>query len=106
MKGVSECPFMSMGLAGSVADDVALVEMAVYLGAPMGAAESIENFVQMLARQDIARTDFFLISPEAVRSRFKVLQATEGLSRQQAFMQAVVEQGTMAMGHLEDGRGD
>jgi len=92
--------FMSMGLADSTEEVAALSEMATQLGMAMGgtATESMENFALMLANQSIPRLDSFGISSSAVRERIDELMAsTEGLTREQAFMQAVMEEGGVAM---------
>jgi len=97
--------FMSMGLADSADQASELAEMATRLGMAMGgdATESMENFALMLANQSIPRLDSFGISSGKVSERIAELQAaTEGLSREQAFMQAVAEQGAVAMERLGD----
>ena len=96
---------MQMGLANSAAELESVTEMAVRLGTAMGrgAGESIEQFSLMLANQSIPRLDTFGISAGRVRSRILELQAaTEGLSREQAFMQAVTEEGQKSMLRLGD----
>ena len=94
---------ISMGLASSSEEAAKLSEMAVRLGAAMGgdATESMENFALTLANQSLPRLDSFGISAGAVRSRIEELMAaTEGLSREQAFMQAVMEQGAVSLDRL------
>lgn len=101
--------FMSMGLADSADGAAELAEMATTLGAAMGgdASESMENFALMLANQSIPRLDEFGISSGKVRERVnELMEATEGLTREQAFMQAVSEEGAVAMERLGDAGAD
>ena len=91
---------MSMGLASSTEEAGKLAEMATQLGSAMGedATASMENFALMMANQSIPRLDSFGISSGKVRERIKeLMDATEGLTREQAFNQAVMEQGAEAM---------
>lgn len=94
---------ISMGLASSSEEAAKLSEMAVRLGGAMGtdAVESMDSFAAMLANQSIPRLDTFGISSAAVRGRIDELMAsTQGLTREEAFLQAVMEQGTTAMERL------
>lgn len=100
---------MQMGLANNSEELARLTQMATKLGAAMGneAGPSIENFALMLANQSVMRLDSFGISSGKVRDRIAELQkATEGLSREQAFMQAVMEEGTKSMERLGDAAED
>lgn len=95
--------FMSMGLAESAEEAAGLAEMATRLGTAMGgtATQSMEDFALMLANQSIPRLDSFGISSGRVRARIDELMAsTEGLTREQAFMQAVSEEGAVALERL------
>lgn len=92
--------FLAMGLSESIEETAELSEMATQLGMAMGedATASMENFALMMANQSIPRLDSFGISSSVVRERIKELQAaTEGLSREEAFKIAVMEQGRVAM---------
>ena len=92
--------FLAMGLADSTEGTAELAEMATQLGMAMGedATSSMENFALMMANQSIPRLDSFGISSSVVRERIKeLMDATEGLSREQAFNQAVMEQGALTM---------
>lgn len=92
--------FMAMGLAESSEEAASLAEMATQLGMAMGedATSSMENFALMMANQSIPRLDSFGISSGKVRERIEELMAsTEGLTREQAFNQAVMEQGALTM---------
>lgn len=94
---------MQMGLAKNSDELGNLTGMAVKLGTAMGreANASIEEFALLLANQSIPRLDTFGISAGKVRERIAELQkATPGLSRETAFMQAVMEQGSVAMERL------
>lgn len=96
---------MQMGLATNAEELGNLTSMAVRLGTAMGrdANASIEEFALLLANQSIPRLDTFGISAGQVRTRIAELQAaTPGLSREQAFLTAVMEQGTIAMERLGD----
>lgn len=92
--------FVSMGLAGSAEEAAKLAEMSTQLGMAMGgsATDSMENFALMLANQSILRLDSFGISSGVVRERIDELTASNAnLTSEQAFMQAVMEQGAVAM---------
>jgi len=92
-----------MGLANNAAELGNVTEMAVRLGTAMGrdAASSIEEFSLLLANQSIPRLDTFGISAGKVRTRIQELQAaTPGLTREMAFMQAVMEEGQASMERL------
>ena len=94
---------MAMGLADSSEEAAKLAGMASKLGMAMGedAGASIENFTLMLANQSIPRLDSFGISSAAVRARIEELTAaTEGMTREEAFMIAVMEQGDVAMAKI------
>lgn len=94
---------MQMGLAGSSQELATVAEMATRLGTAMGrdATASLEEFALLLANQSIPRLDTFGISAGKVRGRITELQAqTVGLSREQAFMTAVMEEGAVAMDRL------
>jgi phage-related protein len=92
--------FMAMGLAESQEEMAKLSEIATQLGSAMGEGptESMENFALMLANQSIPRLDSFGISSGQVRTRIEELMAaTEGLTREEAFMTAVMEQAEVTM---------
>lgn len=94
---------ISMGLANSSEEAAKLSEMAVRLGGAMGgdAVGSMEAFALMLSNQSIPRLDSFGISSAAVRGRIdELMSSTQGLTREEAFLQAVMEQGTTAMERL------
>jgi len=103
MQGANK--FMAMGLAESSEEAAKLTEMAVKLGMAMGqdAATAMADFAAMLANQSIPRLDNFGISSGKVRKRIEeLMEATEGLTRDQAFMQAVMEVGAEAMAKMGD----
>ena len=92
--------FLAMGLADSAEKAAELAEVATQLGMAMGgdATSSMENFALMMANQSIPRLDSFGISSSKVRERIEELMAaTEGLTREQAFNQAVMEQARVTM---------
>jgi len=92
--------FLTMGLTETIGETAEMAEMATQLGLAMGtdATKSMEDFALMMANQSIPRLDTFGISSSTVRTRMEELQAaTEGLSREEAFTIAVMEQGRVAM---------
>ncbi len=101
MQGASK--YLSMGL-GQTSEEVSrLIEMATKLGGAMGndAASSVEDFAMLLANQSLLRLDQFGISSGKVRERIEELQeAIDGLSREDAFRMAVLEQGSAALDRL------
>jgi len=99
---------ISMGLADTGDKAAELTEMAVTLASAMGedAASGLENFALMLANQSIPRLDTFGISSGKVRDRInELMEADKNLTREQAFMTAVMEQGEIAMGKVGDQTG-
>lgn len=95
--------FVSMGLADSSEEAAQLAEMATQLGMAMGvdATTSMEDFALMLANQSIPRLDTFGISSGQVRERInELMEANEDMTREQAFMIAVQEEGTKSMNRL------
>lgn len=100
--------FVSMNLATTSQEAATLAEMATQLGMAMGkdANGAMEEFALLLANQSIPRLDTFGISAGAVRARILELQAAdESLSREQAFLTAVMEQGEIAMGRVGEQSG-
>lgn len=96
---------MQMGLANNAEELESVTKMAVKLGTAMGATagDAISNFSLMLANQSIPRLDSFGISSGKVRERIAELQKqTKGMTREQAFMTAVMEEGGIAMNRLGD----
>lgn len=92
--------FFAMGLADSSEKAAELAEVATQLGMAMGedATDSMENFALMLANQSIPRLDSFGISSSVVRERIlELTEANEGMGRETAFMQAVMEQAQATM---------
>jgi len=92
--------FLAMGLASTTEEAAKLSEVATQLGMAMGedATGSMENFALMMANQSIPRLDSFGISSGKVRERIdELMKATEGLTREQAFNQAVMEQAQVTM---------
>lgn len=94
---------MQMGLANNSEELGNMAEMATRLGSAMGkdAAASLEEFALLLANQSIPRLDTFGISAGKVRLRINELTSSvEGMTREQAFMQAVTEEGQASMERL------
>jgi hypothetical protein len=93
----------SMGLADSAEGFSELIGMAQQLGSVMSpnasAAQNIDNFTLLLANQSVRRLDSFGISADAVRQRIEELKAA-GLSSGEAFNQATLEQGRIALENL------
>jgi len=97
--------FMAMGLAESEDEAAQLAEMAVKLGMAMGeeAGPAMENFALMLANQSIPRMDTYGMSSGKARERIaELMAATEGMTREEAFKIAVMEQGAETMKKVGD----
>lgn len=95
---------VAMGLAETEDEAAQLANMAVTLGMAMGteAGPALENFTLMLANQSIPRLDTFGISSGKVRERIQeLMDATADMTREEAFMVAVMEEGETAMGNME-----
>jgi len=95
--------FLAMGLATTTEEAANLAEVATQLGSAMGedATASMENFALMMANQSLPRLDSFGISSGKVRTRIEELMAaTEGLTREQAFNMAVMEQAQVTMARV------
>lgn len=90
---------LGMGIAETEEELLTHLEAATQLGTAYGDNESaIENWALMMANQSIPRLDSFGISSADVRERMAELQdETEGLSREQAFNIAVMEEAEVAM---------
>lgn len=100
---------VAMGLAGTSEESAKLVEMSTQLGSAMGmtATDAAEAFALMLANQSIPRLDNFGISSGKVRDRIEeLMEANVGMTRETAFMNAVMEQGALTMEKVgEQGEG-
>ncbi len=81
---------------------VKLIENVIKLKKPTESAEqAVENFSLMMANQSIPRLDSFGISGAAARERILELTAgVNGLSREAAFNQAVLEQMEVTLGRV------
>lgn len=67
----------------------------------LGAREAAEEFAIMIANMSVARLDSFGLSSGRVRNRIQELQATtEGMTREQAFFQATMEEGQKTIERL------
>ncbi len=101
--------FLAMGLADTNDEAAKLLEMSTQLSMAMGydATQGAEDFAMMLANQSIPRLDNFGISSGKVRERIEELMAADqNLTREQAFMNAVMEEGTKTMERVgEQGEG-
>jgi len=101
----SASKLVSMGLADNSEEAAKLTKMAVTLGAAMGKGptQAMEEFALMLANQSIPRLDTFGISAGKVRTRINELrEANKSLTREQAFMTAVMEEGTTSLERVGD----
>lgn len=105
----SSSKLMSMGLAGSNAEAARLLEISTQLGSAMGvdATQAAEDFALMLANQSIPRLDTFGISSGIVRQRIEeMMTADQNLTREQAFLNATLEQAEITLGKVgEQGGG-
>lgn len=99
----SASKLLSMGLADSAEDVGQLARMAVMLGdKTMTAQQRMESFNLMLANQSIERLDTFGIASGRARQKIDELMAsTAGLSREQAFVNTVLEMGAEKLDALE-----
>jgi len=96
--------FFSMGLAETSEEAGKLAEIAVTMGAAVGkdAKSSFEEFSLLLANQSIQRLDQFGLSAGQVRLRIQeLMDANAGLTRQQAFTNAVLEIGGEKLQQLD-----
>ena len=94
---------MQMGLVDSAESLGKNAEMATRLGAAMGvdATTAMQNWNAMMANQSLPRLDTYGISSGKVRTRINELTTSvEGMTREQAFSIAVMEQGQIAMDRL------
>lgn len=96
---------IEMGLIRSKDEAGELGDLIIRLKKPTDdATEAFGNFGAMLANQSIQRLDSFGISSRAVRTRIdQLMGSTEGLTREQAFLQAVMEEGRKTLertGHV------
>ena len=95
--------YTQMGLATDPAEVARLAEMGATLGQAMGssAEEAMRTFSFLLSNQSIELLDTFGISSGKVRERIQDLQKANGdLARDQAFVTAVLEEGSVAMERL------
>jgi len=100
---------LQMGITSNAQELGVMTEMAVRLGAAMGteAGPAMENWNAMLANQSLPRLDTYGISSGKVKTRINALMASvKGMTREQAFNTAVIEEGTLAMNRLGDAAGD
>ena len=99
----SASQFTAMGLAANSDEAARLAEIGSTLGAAFrgDAAAGMEEFALLLANQSIPRLDTFGISAGAVRTRIAELQDQfPGMTRETAFMQAVLEESEDTMAKL------
>ena len=98
----SGAKLLQMGLATTTEEMARLSEMAVKLGGAMGMSveKSFSDFSLMLANQSIMRLDQFGLSGARVRARILELKETMGLTREEAFKMAVLEQGAVSLERL------
>jgi hypothetical protein len=103
MEGMaSASKLLQMGLVQDAAGMERVVEMASRMGdQTQGVTDRVADFSLMLANTSIPRLDNFGISSGRVRTRIAELQeATKGMTREAAFMQAVMEEGGDALTKL------
>jgi hypothetical protein len=99
---------LQMGLADNADGLENLANTATRLGTAMGleATDAIEQFSLTLANQSLPRLDSFGISSGRVRQRINdLMNATDGLTREQAFLEATMEEAEIAMQRLGDTTG-
>lgn len=67
----------------------------------LGAREAAEEFAIMVSNMSVARLDSFGISSGRVRKRIdELMRTTEGMTREQAFFQATMEEGEETLSRL------
>ena len=67
----------------------------------LNAKQAAEEFALMISNMSVARLDSFGISSGKVRARIKeLMETTEGMTREQAFFQATMEEGEKVLGRL------
>jgi hypothetical protein len=95
---------LQMGLVSNADEMANVASIATKLGdQTLSATDRVADFSALLANQSIPRLDNFGISSGRVRTRIAELQAaTKGLSREQAFNTAVMEEGRKALDRLGD----
>ena len=95
---------MRMGLAKTPKQLELITRMAYRMGdQTKSVAERVEDFSLMLSNQAVMRLDNFGISSGRVRKRILELQkANKGLTRETAFMMAVMEEGKKQLNILGD----
>lgn len=94
---------LGMGLAQTSSQVYDLSRMAVMLGdKTLGAEERMASFNAMLANQSVERLDTFGISSGRVRQRItELMTANVNLSREQAFVNSVLEIGSDKLRQVE-----
>ena len=95
---------LAMGLATDADEAAKLTKIAITLGASMGKGptQAFEDFTLLLANQSIPRLDTFGISAGKTRTRInELMAANKDLTRETAFMQAVMEGAEVKMVALE-----
>ncbi len=91
---------LAMGIADSTAGLSEQIEVATQLGASMGvtAAKAIEDWALLNANLSFERLDLYGISAGKVRVRTnELMAAVKGLSREQAFQTATMEEARVAL---------
>lgn len=93
---------LQMGIVGSADEMEQLVEMASRLGKQTDSLDQrVGDFAATLANQSMPRLDNFGISSGNVRARIdELMKSTAGLTREQAFLKAVFEEGGKALDRL------
>jgi methyl-accepting chemotaxis protein len=93
---------LQMGLVQTPDEMEKIVEMATRLGKQTDDVSTrMEDFGALLANQSMPRLDNFGISSGRVRQRIEELQkAMPGMTRETAFLQAVMEEGSISLEKL------
>ena len=101
MRGANQ--LLLTNLASSTDQAAELTQVAVQLGAAMGqdAAGAIDNFNSALLNNSFVRLDTLGISAQAVRERVEELKEA-GMDMSEAFAQATLEEGRIAIERLGD----
>lgn len=95
---------LSMGLATNATELENVAHMAVMLGGnTRTAAQAVDEFALLLANRSVERLDTFGIASGDARVKIDALmKANEGMTRETAFMNVVMEEGAAKVKLLED----
>ena len=95
---------LGMNIATTAEELEKVVGVSRRLGAEfkgLGAKEAADDFALMISNMSVARLDSFGLSSGRVRTRInELMEATEGMTREQAFFQATMEEADNTLARL------